>query len=302
MSPHSQDEGRGPGPAVEHHDVLNLHRRQRRCCRPGVLIALLGLLTALLWAGLLTLLLLWRWDTVQGLKQLEDTAALNVSQVSKDLERHKGDQIAQRSQEAQVLQTVEEVQAEQRRMKTQDSELSRDLDALREDLTNLKSQGLNERRTALTSLERLQEEVSKLWMELRVSNGSMCNTCPEEWISFQRKCYYFGEGAKRWIQARYACNKLNGRLVSIHNQEEQDFLAKYVNKKGSWIGLRDLDIEGEFVWMDGSPLDYSNWRPGEPNNGGEGEDCVMMLGLGQWNDAFCNSHLEGWICDRLAMC
>ncbi|XP_024406977.2 low affinity immunoglobulin epsilon Fc receptor isoform X2 [Desmodus rotundus] len=374
-------------------DVLNLHRRQRRCCRPGVLIALLGLLTALLWAGLLTLLLLWRWDTVQGLKQLEDTAALNVSQVSKDLERHKGDQIAQRSQEAQVLQTVEEVQAEQRRMKTQDSELSRDLDALREDLTNLKSQGLNERRTALTSLERLQEEVSKLWMELRVSNartpkvtpgemlpptlltvplvrtvmstaalatapatapalvsttapatapalvsapapatapalvsspapatvpalvsapavplslsstpGSMCNTCPEEWISFQRKCYYFGEGAKRWIQARYACNKLNGRLVSIHNQEEQDFLAKYVNKKGSWIGLRDLDIEGEFVWMDGSPLDYSNWRPGEPNNGGEGEDCVMMLGLGQWNDAFCNSHLEGWICDRLAMC
>ncbi|XP_045680096.1 low affinity immunoglobulin epsilon Fc receptor isoform X1 [Phyllostomus hastatus] len=302
MSPHSQDEGQGPGPAVEYQDVLDLHGRRRRCCRPGVLTALLGLVTTALWAGLLTLLLLWRWDTVQDLKQLEDTAALNISQVSKDLERHKGDQMAQRSQEAQALRTVEEIQAEQRRMKTQDSELSRDLDGLREDLTNLKSQGLNEKRAALTSLERLQEEVSKLWVELRVSNGSMCNTCPEEWVSFQQKCYYFGEGAKRWIQARFACSELHGRLVSIHNQEEQDFLAKYVNKKGSWIGLRDLDIEGEFVWMDGSPLEYSNWRPGEPNNGGEGEDCVMMLGLGQWNDAFCNSHLEGWMCDRLATC
>ncbi|XP_036902809.1 low affinity immunoglobulin epsilon Fc receptor isoform X2 [Sturnira hondurensis] len=282
-------------------DVLKLHRR-RRCCRPGVLTALLALMMTALWAGLLTLLLLWRWDTVQNLKQLEDTAALNISQVSKDLERYKGDQMAGRSQEAQALQTMEEIQAEQRRMKDQDSELSQDLDGLREDLTNLKSQGLNERRAALTSLEKLQEEVSKLWVELRVANGSMCDTCPEEWVSFQRKCYYFGEGAKRWIQARYACSDLHGRLVSIHSQEEQDFLAKYVNKKGSWIGLRDLNIEGEFVWMDGSTLDYSNWRPGEPNNGGEGEDCVMMLGFGQWNDAFCNTHLEGWMCERLATC
>lgn len=33
------------------------------------------------------------------------------------------------------------------------------------------TQGLNERSTALHSLERLQEEVEKLWMELHASNG-----------------------------------------------------------------------------------------------------------------------------------
>lgn len=123
--------------------------------------------------------------------------------------------------------------------------------------------------------------------------------CPEKWVNFQHKCYYFGEGAKRWIQAREACSKLQGRLVSIHSQEEQvglgsaegvasmvvrggqwsptptsgeraqgplpahppcpapqDFLAKYINRKGSWIGLRDLNIEGQFVWMDQKPLNY----------------------------------------------
>lgn len=36
----------------------------------------------------------------------------------------------------------------------------------------------------------------------------------------------------------------------------QDFLAKHANRKGTWIGLRDLDIEGEFIWMDENPLNY----------------------------------------------
>ncbi|XP_019613137.1 low affinity immunoglobulin epsilon Fc receptor isoform X2 [Rhinolophus sinicus] len=393
-------------------EVLKFHRRHGQCCRRGTQIALLGLVFTALWAGLLTLLLLWHWDTERNLKQLKETAAWNISQVSKDFERHTGDQMAQKSQAAQMMQNMEKIRAEQKRMKTQESELSQNLDGLLEDLSNLKSQGLNERHTALNSLERLQEEVAKLWIELRVSNartprvtpgetlpptlpivpmvpataptpaptivpttaptmvhttaptpapataptmvpttaptldpataptmvpttaptpapataptmvptttpttaaplslsstpGSMCNTCPEEWVNFQRKCYYFGEGAKKWIQARLACSKLQGRLVSIHSQEEQDFLAKYINRRGSWIGLRDLNIEGEFVWMDQNPLDYSNWRPGEPSNGGDtglGEDCVMMLGSGQWNDAFCSNPLDGWVCDRLATC
>ncbi|XP_070347969.1 low affinity immunoglobulin epsilon Fc receptor isoform X7 [Equus asinus] len=294
--------------------------RRRQCCQRGTLLALLGLVTTAMWAGLLTLLLLWHWETVQKLKQLEKTAAQNdletvqklkqlektaaqnVSQVSKDLERHKGEQVAQESQAAKMSQSMEKIQDEQNRMKSQDSELSRNLNGLREDLSDLQSQGLNERRAALHALDRLQEEVAKLWIELRVSNGTTCNTCPDDWVHFQKKCYYFGEGPKRWIQARFACSKLHGRLVSIHSQEEQDFLTRHANKKGSWIGLRDLNIEGEFVWMDQNPLDYSNWQPGEPNNGGQGEDCVMMRASGHWNDAFCGSYLDGWVCDRLVTC
>ncbi|XP_070128117.1 low affinity immunoglobulin epsilon Fc receptor isoform X8 [Equus przewalskii] len=325
MDPHSQEFPKFP-------------RRRRQCCQRGTLLALLGLVTTAMWAGLLTLLLLWHWETVQKLKQLEKTAAQNdletvqklkqlektaaqndletvqklkqlektaaqnVSQVSKDLEKHKGEQVAQESQAAKMSQSMEKIQDEQNRMKSQDSELSRNLNGLREDLSDLQSQGLNERRAALHALDRLQEEVAKLWIELRVSNGSTCNTCPDDWVHFQKKCYYFGEGPKRWIQARFACSKLHGRLVSIHSQEEQDFLTRHANKKGSWIGLRDLNIEGEFVWMDQNPLDYSNWQPGEPNNGGQGEDCVMMRASGHWNDAFCGSYLDGWVCDRLVTC
>lgn len=44
-------------------EVLKFHRRHGQCCRRGTQIALLGLVTTALWAGLLTLLLLWREDT-----------------------------------------------------------------------------------------------------------------------------------------------------------------------------------------------------------------------------------------------
>lgn len=43
-------------------EVYEFHRRQRQCCKLGMQIVLLGLVTAALWAGLLTLLLLWRED------------------------------------------------------------------------------------------------------------------------------------------------------------------------------------------------------------------------------------------------
>uniref|UniRef100_A0A8C6EYC3 Fc epsilon receptor II n=1 Tax=Marmota marmota marmota TaxID=9994 RepID=A0A8C6EYC3_MARMA len=275
---------------------------RRRCCRPRLPLVLLGMLTAVLWAGLLTLLLLWHWDTERNLRQLEDSAARNVSQVSKDLHRYQSDQMAQKSQAAQLSQNVKRLQAQQTQLESQDSELSWNLDRLRADLSDSKSQSLNERRAASDSLQKLQEEVAKLWMEILVSKGSTCNTCPEGWLHFRQKCYYFGQGAKRWVQARFTCDDLEGRLVSIHSQEEQDFLTKRANKKGSWIGLRDLDLEGEFIWMDGSPLDYSNWNLGEPNNGDQGEDCVMMLGSGKWNDASCRSELDAWVCEQLATC
>ncbi|KFO22969.1 Low affinity immunoglobulin epsilon Fc receptor [Fukomys damarensis] len=341
----------GPEPG----EFFDLPRKRR--CRRGLQLALLGLLTAALWAGLLTLLLLWHWDTLKSFKRLEVTAAQNVSRFSKELQRHHSEQMAQKTQAALMSQTVQELRAQQQQMKSQDSELSWNLDRLQEDMGSIKSQNLNQRRSALDSLGRLKEEVAKLWMEIQASRavlaaelslamaltltlrrlamapvaeaaplgswsytmgsmtapgklarriarqapGSDCSTCPEQWVNFQQKCYYFGEGAKQWVQARFTCDDLEGRLVSIHSQEEQDFLTKHANKEGSWIGLRDLDVEGEFIWMDGSPVDYSNWQSGEPNNA-QGEDCVMMQGSGKWNDAFCRSWLDAWVCEQLATC
>ena len=63
-------------------------------------------------------------------------------------------------------------------------------------------------------------------------------------------------------------------------------------KKGGniWIGLDDLQNEGDFHWSDDSELDgWTNWSPKQPNNAGKkGEDCVAILAKnGKWNDLAC---------------
>nr|XP_021532444.1 low affinity immunoglobulin epsilon Fc receptor [Aotus nancymaae] len=156
--------------------------RKKGCCRHWTQTVLLGLLTAALWAGLLTLLLLWHGDTTQNLKQLEERAARNVSQVSKYFERYQGDQMAQKSQATEISQSLEALRAEQQRMQFQDSELSSNLNGLQADLSRFKSQELNERHAASDLLGRLQEEVRRLQMELQVSRGShyVAQACPEQ--------------------------------------------------------------------------------------------------------------------------
>ncbi|CAH7282400.1 Fcer2a [Phodopus roborovskii] len=276
--------------------------RKRCCCaRRGTQLVLVGLLSTAMWAAMMILLLLWHWETEKNLKQLGDTAIQNVSHVSKDLHRYQSDQLAQKSQDSELSQNLNRLQEELKNVESQNSELSQNLNRLQEDLIKVKSQGLNEKRTASDSLEKLQEEVAKLWIEMLISKGAVCSTCPKNWLHFQQKCYYFGKSPKQWIQARFACSDLEGRLVSIHSQEEQDFLTKHINKD-SWIGLRDLNVEGQFIWMDGSPVGYSNWSPGEPNNAEQGEDCVMMRESGQWNDYYCRSFLDAWVCEQLATC
>ena len=37
-------------------------------------------------------------------------------------------------------------------------------------------------------------------------------------------------------------------------------------------------------WSDGSPWEFTNWAPGEPNNAGNQEDRVQMYRHGTWND------------------
>jgi len=70
------------------------------------------------------------------------------------------------------------------------------------------------------------------------------------------------------------CKSNNATLISIHSAEENEFIRQYVEEKPSssiviWIGLkRHTYVFNEFVWVDKSPVDYKNWKLGEPNIGG----------------------------------
>ena len=57
------------------------------------------------------------------------------------------------------------------------------------------------------------------------------------------------------------------RHISCILQEVNNIVIDYrQDSSGAWIGLHDKTSEGRFEWTDGSPVNYTMWRPGEPND------------------------------------
>uniref|UniRef100_A0A8C6H768 C-type lectin domain-containing protein n=1 Tax=Mus spicilegus TaxID=10103 RepID=A0A8C6H768_MUSSI len=117
--------------------------------------------------------------------------------------------------------------------------------------------------------------------------------CPWDWMLFQGNCYFFSTFQKIWRESVTACKDMGANLVIIESDEETS------KKKGTtWLGLSDSKEEGQWLRVDGSPLQWSNyWSQWEPNNQYD-EDCVEFSDSG-WNDISCFSE-KFWICKRSA--
>jgi hypothetical protein len=71
-----------------------------------------------------------------------------------------------------------------------------------------------------------------------------------------------------WADAEAAAVSMGGHLVTINDQAEEDWIwSKWGPARALMIGLTDAGHEGTFVWTSGESFTYSNWAPGEPNNG-----------------------------------
>lgn len=89
-----------------------------------------------------------------------------------------------------------------------------------------------------------------------------------------------------WQQAQAAAIILGGHLVTIDNAQENEWIRNNFVLPFAiqvYIGITDQTIEGQFRWISGTTVTYTNWRSGEPNNG-TGEDFGVMSYTGEWND------------------
>ncbi|XP_053533314.1 CD209 antigen-like protein E [Ictalurus punctatus] len=105
---------------------------------------------------------------------------------------------------------------------------------------------------------------------------------------------------KSWTESRDYCRERGADLVIINNTEEQEFISKILSRTKAWIGLSDGDREGEWKWVDGTPLNTGFWRKGEPD-GAARENCVIIHDhtdpVSYWADYPC-SHQFIWICGK----
>jgi hypothetical protein len=83
-----------------------------------------------------------------------------------------------------------------------------------------------------------------------------------------------------WQNAKFGCEKkigLNGHLVIIESQAENEFLkaaVPFINANW-WIGASKLDLPS-WHWIDGSPLTFADWAPGQPDDNRGGENCAEL--------------------------
>lgn len=94
---------------------------------------------------------------------------------------------------------------------------------------------------------------------------------------------WYGGAGLPWHRARLVAEAMGGRLVTINDVQESAFVTTHLTLAEAWIGLSDEASEGTFAWVDGSPVAFTSWSGGEPNNSGD-EDGVVILPGGSWND------------------
>lgn len=112
-------------------------------------------------------------------------------------------------------------------------------------------------------------------------------------VSFDGHNYYV-VSAQTWYDAEAEANALGGHLTAINYQAEQDFIFGLIQDwvTTHWIGFTDEEVEGQWVWINGDPVTYTNWNtPYEPNNYLGIEHCgaTEVAWGGKWNDLPCDT-------------
>ena len=121
-------------------------------------------------------------------------------------------------------------------------------------------------------------------------------------------CYYFGNIKMSWYDARdYCASRGNGWLVTVNNQQEQDYLysvtggpAEDRGESGFWMGINDLAEYNNYTWVH-STSSYTNWNPASPdhfNHDGELEHCASLnYYANMWNDLQCSAAQAYALCE-----
>ncbi|XP_030054773.1 collectin-11 isoform X3 [Microcaecilia unicolor] len=106
------------------------------------------------------------------------------------------------------------------------------------------------------------------------------------------KIYLLVKEEKKYIDAQSYCQGRGGTLSMPKDETTNNLIASYITQAALsrvFIGINDLEKEGQFVYSDRSPMQtFNKWRSGEPNNAYDEEDCVEMVALGGWNDVSCH--------------
>ncbi|KAK0427242.1 hypothetical protein QR680_010130 [Steinernema hermaphroditum] len=89
--------------------------------------------------------------------------------------------------------------------------------------------------------------------------------CANGWEHNGMFCYKFFKNKEQisWANSKKNCLSAGSHLVSIHSEEENQFVGALANSKNyndnPWIGLIVGKSNSSYAWSDGTPFDFAKW-------------------------------------------
>ena len=120
------------------------------------------------------------------------------------------------------------------------------------------------------------------------TDADMMSQIPEDALEWNGHYYAIYDDTSSWEEAETLCEDRNGHLATIMSAAENRAISDYVMSMGYYsiyFGCSDENQSGNWVWVTGESLSYTNWHEGEPNQDNEYEKYGMYyFGDGTWND------------------
>ena len=128
-------------------------------------------------------------------------------------------------------------------------------------------------------------------------------------------CLYLSTSkANNYSDARTLCSQMNSTLFVGTTMAKFSlfwYTTKIYMKDNTFIGLQDIDVEGNFVWENGEPLSFEQyqyfWHFGQPDNYGKNQDCAVAQHAKTPNefgfdDGYCFKFKKKYVCERCEQC
>ncbi|XP_008103845.1 C-type lectin domain family 2 member B isoform X1 [Anolis carolinensis] len=127
----------------------------------------------------------------------------------------------------------------------------------------------------------------------KLGHGCVCPSCPDDWIGYRRKCYYFSLEKRNWTSSQDFCSSQKAFLLIFNDNKEKEFVMQYKGKVPSWIGFRKNPDQ---IWR---------WTNNENAIKlgviGKGGDCAYLNSEGTATASRCGIELR-WICSKHDLC
>ncbi|XP_074092284.1 pulmonary surfactant-associated protein A-like [Macrotis lagotis] len=136
-------------------------------------------------------------------------------------------------------------------------------------------------------------EVESLGTKGKPPNSVVSNLQPSICmvISFKLGESFFATSGQssNFLKNSLICQEMGGTVATPRNEEENAAIMKLMVKYNiyAFLGLMEGKIPGNFHYLDGTPVNYTNWYAGTPDGQGN-ENCVEMYTDGTWNDKYCS--------------